>query len=257
MKFLGIDLGSRFVKIVVYDTEKGKIIFKNRYDTVLFYTHFAKIVNKKLIVDFSKLNINYDRICSTGYGRNNVNIKSAKVINEIKAHFLGVIFCFNEFKNFTILDMGGQDTKVIKIKDGYIEDFVMNDKCAASTGRYLENMAKILNVKIDFLYNQIKSPVKLSSTCAIFGESEVIGKIAEGKKISSICAGINLSLAKRISPLVNKLFSEILIITGGVAKNKGLIYFLKKLLPIKKILIPNEPEFTGAIGCVQNLIISN
>ena len=255
MKYSGIDLGSRFVKIVIYDPEDKKFIKKVKYDTVFFYKNFASIKNRKLIVNFDKLNLTYSKICSTGYGRNNINVKNAEIINEIKAHFFGVIFHYNHLKNFTILDVGGQDTKVIKVKDGYIEDFIMNDKCAASTGRYIENMAKILNVSLEYLSKQIKSPVILNSTCAVFGESEVIGKIAEGKKISSICAGINLSLAKRIVPLINKLYSEILVVSGGVAKNQGLIHFIKKLLSFKEVIILKEPEFNGAVGCVYNLIL--
>ncbi len=255
MILTGIDLGSRFIKIVCFDTEKHNFIKKEIIDTVAFYKNFAKINNKKVSVDFEKLGIPYQKVCSTGYGRNNINLKNAIIINEIKAHYLGVLFQFKNLKNFTILDIGGQDTKVIKVKDGYIEDFVMNDKCAASTGRYLENMANILGVTIDYLYKQIKSPVTLNSTCAIFGESEVIGKIAEGKKISSICAGINLSLARRISPLLNKLYSETLILSGGVSKNFGIIHFLKKIVNFKKIVISTDAQFTGAIGCINNLLI--
>ena len=253
MILTGIDLGSRFVKIVCFDSEKNCFIRKEVIDTVEFYKNFAKIKNRKLIVDFYKLAIKSDKICTTGYGRNNVNLKNSVVINEIKAHYLGILFHFNDLKDFTILDIGGQDTKVIKIKNGYIDDFVMNDKCAASTGRYLENMANILGVSLEYLYAQKKSPVNLNSTCAIFGESEVIGKIAEGKKISSICAGINLSLSKRIVPLINKLFSDVLIISGGVSKNRGIIHFIKKLLPVAKIIVPQEAQFNGAIGCVYNL----
>ncbi len=255
MILTGIDLGSRFVKIICFDLVKKKFVKKEIIDTVEFYKNYAKVKNNKLSVDFNKLNIPSTNICSTGYGRNNINLKRAKVINEIKAHYLGVLFQFKNFKNFTILDVGGQDTKVIKVKDGYIDDFIMNDKCAASTGRFLENMANVLGVTLNYLYNQIKSPVNLNSTCAIFGESEVIGKIAEGKKISSICAGINLSLAKRIAPLLNKLYSETLILTGGVSENRGIIHFLNKLIPFKKILKPQEPQFNGAIGCINSLII--
>jgi len=257
MILTGIDLGSRFVKIICYDVDKNEFVKKEIIDTVEFYKNFAKIKNNKVNVEFDKLNIPSEKVCSTGYGRNNVNISHAKIINEIKAHYLGVLFQFNNLKDFTILDIGGQDTKVIKVKDGYIEDFVMNDKCAASTGRYLENMANVLGVTLEYLYNQIKSPVILNSTCAIFGESEVIGKIAEGKKISSICAGINLSLAKRIAPMINKLYSDIIVLTGGVAKNKGIIHFLKKIVNFKKVLIPKDFQFNGAIGCINYFIINN
>ena len=256
MILTGIDLGSRFVKIVCFDLKKEKFIKKEIIDTVEFYKNYAKVKNNRLMVDFKRLNIKFDKICSTGYGRNNVNLKGAKVINEIKAHYLGILFQLKNLKDFTILDIGGQDTKVIKVKDGYINDFVMNDKCAASTGRFLENMANVLGVTLNYLYNQVKSPVSLNSTCAIFGESEVIGKIAEGKKISSICAGINLSLAKRIAPLINKLYSETLILTGGVSKNRGIIHFLRKLIPFKEILKPDEPQFNGAIGCINNLLLT-
>ena len=167
MILTGIDLGSRFVKIVCFDSVKKKFVKKEILDTVEFYKNFAKVKNKRLVVDFSALNIPSEKVCSTGYGRNNINLKNSTIINEIKAHYLGILFYFKDLNDFTILDIGGQDTKVIKVKDGYIEDFLMNDKCAASTGRYLENMANVLGVSLSYLYKQKKSPVNLNSTCAI------------------------------------------------------------------------------------------
>jgi len=110
---------------------------------------------------------------------NLLNFVNANVISEIKAHFKGAVYQTGE-NNFILIDIGGQDSKVIIVKDGYIEDFVMNDKCAASSGRFIEVAANILKIPIEKMGSYTENPVKLSSTCSVFAESEIIGKIAEG-----------------------------------------------------------------------------
>ncbi len=243
----GIDLGSRFVKIAVF--ENNKIIRLEKYDTAEFYKKYAKIVNNTLIINFSLLNISNENICSTGYGRNNVNLENSLAINELKAHVWGIFFQL-KLENFTLIDIGGQDVKVVKVVNGYIDDFVMNDKCAASTGRFIENMANLLKVNIDFLSNKCEKPVELNSTCAIFGETEIIGKIAQGENIENICAGINYTLAKRIANMAKSIFKPPLVVSGGVSSNKAIINFLKDNLNTDSIIVPSEPQFNGAIGCI-------
>ncbi len=245
-KIAGIDLGSRFVKIAVL--KDGKIIKKELHNTVQFYKKFAKLVNTQLLVDLDQLGIADTLLCSTGYGRNNINISGSICINEIKAHVWGIFFQLG-LKDFTLIDLGGQDVKIIKVVDSYIEDFVMNDKCAASTGRFFENMANVLDVELEFLFNQIEDPVEISSTCAIFGESEIIGKVAEGIPPQNISSGINISIAKRIAAMMKNSFSLPIVLSGGAALNKGLGHFLKKILNISEILLPEDVQFNGAIGC--------
>ncbi len=243
---LGLDIGSRFVKMVFF--ENGKAV-KKILDTAIFYKRFIHSEKKNLLLNFEKLGIETNKICATGYGRNNVNIKDSVLINELKAHVWGIFYQL-KLENFTLLDIGGQDIKIIKVTNGFIDDFVMNDKCAASTGRYVENMAKLLEVDISYLSKQTENPTNLNSTCAIFGESEVIGKLAEGIKIENICAGINLTIAKRITSLMGDIFIPPLVVTGGAALNNGIIFFINELLKINAIL-PEEPQFNGAIGCIN------
>ncbi len=249
---VGIDLGSRFVKIAVYNN--GKFIKLEKYDTAKFYKNFSKIDNKKnLYIDFNLLNISSKNICSTGYGRNNINLTGSISINELKAHVWGILYQL-KISDFTLIDIGGQDIKIIKVLDGYIEDFIMNDKCAASTGRFIENMAKLLDVEISYLSNKTKNPFELNSTCAIFGETEIIGKISQGVNIDTLCASINYTLSKRIANMGKKIFKPPIVVSGGVSKNKAIIYFLKKFLNVKQILLPEYPQFNGAIGCVYYYI---
>ena len=215
-----------------------------------FYKKYCKIINNRLNIDINQLKIPYKNICSTGYGRNNVELSGSVAINELKAHIWGIFYQL-DIVNFTLLDIGGQDVKIIKVTNGYIEDFIMNDKCAASTGRFFENIAKILDVSLEYLSKQSEKPVTINSTCAIFSESEIIGKIAEGIEIDSICAGVNFTIAQRVAAMMKNSLRLPLIVSGGVSKNDSLIYFLKKLLNIDKVIKPEEPIFNGAIGCVN------
>ncbi len=244
MKILGIDLGSREVKIVV--TENNKIISKQKISTISFYRDYCNY-NEKITVDLDKLKIgSVDKAISTGYGRNNTDLNMFKVINELKAHVYGV-FYQTDIKDFILLDVGGQDVKVVKVEKGIITDMELNDKCAASSGRYLENMANILEIPLEEMCNYNEEPIDLNSTCAVFSESELIGKIAEGIEIERLCAGVNYSLYKRIKPLLNKFKNNRLIVTGGVANNQGIIKFLKE--DYAEVLIVDDPQFNGAIGC--------
>lgn len=245
---VGIDLGSRFVKIA-YSDETNNLRL-DKIDTIEFYKKYVFKKDGNIFVD-TKAFLNKDDvdITATGYGRNVLAFKNANIVSEIKAHFKGALIQMNH-ENFTLIDIGGQDSKVIYVRNGYIEDFVMNDKCAASTGRFLENSANILGITLDELANEIKNPVKLNSTCAIFSESEIVGKIAEGYKISEIAAGINESIAKRIFPMIKRFKNEKYFASGGVANLKGVMYFLERLLDDKIVVVKNA-QYNGAIGCLH------
>lgn len=244
MRILGIDLGSRFVKVAIM--EDGIIKEKFKISTVKFYKEYCRY-DGRLKVDFKRLGIEgFDVGVSTGYGRNNVDIESFRIINELKAHAYGAIYQ-TKLKDFVLLDVGGQDVKVIKVEKGILTDLELNDKCAASCGRYLENMAKILETDLEDLSRYFEDPVELNSTCAVFSESELIGKIAEGYSFESLCAGVNYSLYNRLRPLLSKFKGRMLLLSGGVAKNMALIEYLKRDFDEVKVL--DEPEFNGAIGC--------
>ncbi|MEW6622566.1 MAG: acyl-CoA dehydratase activase [Bacillota bacterium] len=242
----GIDLGSRQVKIAVM--ENDNIVKVQCYDTILFYKEFAAKKADELVIDFANLDIpTCKHFVSTGYGRLTVKVTGSKTLPEIKAHYLGALFQCG-LKDFTLVDLGGQDSKIIKVRDEKIVDFITNDKCAASSGRYLENMAQVLGISLDELSKHYEDPVELSSTCAVFGESELIGKIVEGYSLASLAAGVNYSIFRRIRPLLLKIGSERIVFTGGVARSKALIEIIKKECG-GHVIVPPMPLFNGAIGC--------
>jgi predicted CoA-substrate-specific enzyme activase len=248
--YWGIDLGSRYVKIVLAGTAEIEGFY--RYDTIDFYKQYGRKEGDRLMVDFRGLGLpdfsnNQDRLVTTGYGRNTVKVMSGEDIPEIKAHALGAIWQTG-LQNFTLLDLGGQDSKVVLVKEGKVIDFQTNDKCAAGSGRYLENMAGVLGLGLDELSQHRNNPVDLNATCAIFGESELIGKIIEGSPVEELAAGVNYTIYKRIKPLLVKLHSPVLVFTGGVAHNLALRDILQSELSVK-VVVPQYPQYNGAIGC--------
>ncbi|MBU3191417.1 acyl-CoA dehydratase activase [Clostridium bowmanii] len=244
MRVLGIDLGSRAVKIVLM--EDNKIIHSMKVSTMNFYKNYCDF-NGKVIVNLEKLHIGQiNNAVSTGYGKNNTDLLLFTPINELKAHVYGG-FYQTGLKDFILLDVGGQDVKVVKVEKGIITDLELNEKCAASCGRYLENMAHVLEVSLQDMSLHYKNPVELNSTCAVFSESELIGKIAEGVSIENLCSSVNYSLYKRLKPLLSKFKDKKLILTGGVANNTAIKEFLRQ--DYEDIVSIKEPQFNGAIGC--------
>ena len=244
MRRLGIDLGSREVKVVLMEEEA--ILQKFKISTMQFYRDFCDF-DGKIIVNLEKLNIHdIHSFVSTGYGRNNTDLKLFKPINEIKAHVYGGMYQ-TDLKDFILLDVGGQDVKVVKVEKGITTDLELNEKCAASCGRYLENMANVLEISLDDMSVHHENPVELNSTRAVFSESELIGKIAEGVSIECLCSGVNYSLYKRLKPLLRKFKGKKLVLTGGVANNAAIKKYLKE--DYEEIVSVEEPQFNGAIGC--------
>ena len=244
MRVLGIDLGSREVKIVLM--EDNKIIQKKKVSTMSFYRDYCDF-DGKVIVNLEKLEMGIvDKAISTGYGKNNTDLLLFTPINEIKAHVYGGMYQTN-LKDFILLDIGGQDVKVVKVEKGITTDLELNEKCAASCGRYLENMANVLEISLSDMSKFYENPVELNSTCAVFSESELIGKIAEGVSMECLCSSVNYSLYKRLQPLLTKFKGKKLILTGGVANNTAIKRYLKQ--DYEEIVSIEEPQFNGAIGC--------
>lgn len=250
---IGIDLGSRKAKFALM--RGGEILRLADLDTIAFYKKYGKLVNEELSLDllgsgmFSAEELTAADITVTGYGRNSINLHGARVISEIKAHVAGARVQTG-LNDFTLLDMGGQDTKVAQVVAGRLTDFVMNDKCAASSGRYLENMAAVLEVTLEELSSHADDPVSLDTTCGIFGESELIGQILRGHPLSRLCAGVNLTLVKRVMPMLRRFPSQTLVITGGVALNGAMVRLLCAECGMN-IVIPEHPQHNGAIGCAS------
>ncbi len=243
--YVGIDLGSRMAKIVVL--QNGKIVFTEVMDTGVNPQKTSEILLEKALSEINKNDI--DKIYSTGYGRNIVPF-SDKRISEISCHAKGVHYFFPTAK--TIVDIGGQDSKVIlKNEKGKVIDFVMNDRCAAGTGKFLEVTAVTLETTIDKLGELAigsLDEIEINSTCVVFAESEIIGLIAEGKKKSEIIQGIHQSIAKRTMNLMARLhWQKPIVFTGGVARNIGMQKAISKILK-SDLVIPEDCFITGALG---------
>jgi predicted CoA-substrate-specific enzyme activase len=189
------------------------------------------------------------QIVTTGYGRASFP-EATKRITEITCHARGAFFVHPGTR--TVIDIGGQDSKVIRLDGkGRNVDFQMNDKCAAGTGRFLEVMAHALEVRLEDLGRlSCRAPrtIKISSTCTVFAESEVVSLIADNQPKEVIIRGLHDSIADRILGLVQRVgFEETVTLTGGVAKNDGVVQALENRLKLK-LFIPPEPQIIGALG---------
>ncbi len=240
MRIAGLDIGSRTIKLALL--EDGNL--KDFCCVETSYDPRAQI--KDLLREFK-----YDRLVATGYGRKLAQEHfGAETITEIRAHAIGVRSLFPEVR--TILDIGGQDTKAIALSPkGKIIKFEMNDRCAAGTGRFLEIMAMALGVDLQGLSQlalETTHTAQISSLCTVFAESEVVGLIGRGEDRKVIARGIIFSIARRSVALLKrvKVYAPV-IFTGGVAQNKALVAVLEELLETS-ILVPENPQITGALG---------
>ncbi len=188
-------------------------------------------------------------VLATGYGRNNVPFAKAEM-TEITCHAKGAHHLFPETR--TIIDIGGQDSKAISVNErGAATNFMMNDKCAAGSGRFLEVMARALEIELDRMGElslQSTKEVPISSMCTVFAESEVVSAVARGLDPHDIINGIHHAIAKRVSVLVEHVgVKERVLMSGGVARNVGVVRALEKQLHTT-LLIPKEPQLVGALG---------
>jgi predicted CoA-substrate-specific enzyme activase len=191
-----------------------------------------------------------DYIVGTGYGRVKIPFANANV-SEISCHGKGAHSLVPSIR--TIIDVGGQDCKVISVsKNGKLLDFAMNDKCAAGTGRFLETMARALELRLEEmgpLALQSKNPIAITAQCSVFAETEVVSRMADGAEVMDIVAGIHEAVASRIMSLVQRVgMLEDVTITGGVAKNVGIVASLEKRMGAKAMDLPVDPQIIGALG---------
>jgi len=245
--YLGVDIGSSSSKAVIIN-EKGVV-------------YGAGIVNigtgskgPQLSVEMAlkQANVKRDGIKKcvvTGYGRMMYE-DADKQITEISCHAKGVKYVWSNAS--TIIDIGGQDAKIIHVAtNGMVENFVMNEKCAAGTGRFLEVMARVLDCKIDELAGLAakgKNGVVISSTCTVFAESEVISQLASGKCVEDVALGAHKSIAQRIAGLCNRIgIADDIVITGGVALNHNVVTAIESEIkhPIIRL---EDPQAIGALG---------
>lgn len=246
--YFGIDIGSRNIKLAAVESSGLKILYADVTETGVNPKHTTESALNRAYQILQIKREDIAALYSTGYGRKLVT--ADKTLSEISCHTQGVLFNLPETRS--IIDIGGQDSKIIGIDtNGQINDFVMNDKCAAGTGRFLEMVAMRLGVscsELSDLAAKSNSDINLSSTCVVFAESEIIGLTADGVNPSDIARAVHLSIAGRIIAQLNQLdWKTPVVFTGGVAYNHDLHSLLAKQLGCD-VLLPPDPELTGALG---------
>ena len=253
MYVAGIDIGAGTAKAVVL--EDKEIVCSS---IIQVTGNLQGIAEEVIDETLRKCNLSLnkiERIVSTGYGRNSVLFAHATA-SEIICHSIGVNFLLPQVR--TIIEIGAQDSKVIKCNEtGRVSNFVMNDKCAAGTGRFLEVMACVLGIDLQEMGRlslTSKNPCIISSTCTVFAETEVISLRAQGKPVEDLIAGIHKSVISRIMTLGACIkFEDALVFTGGVAKNVGVREALEEASGME-VLVPEEPQITGALGAALSAL---
>ena len=244
--YAGVDIGASHTKVALLDTEKNLI----GYSVEKSGTDFAQTAENCLQKALKMAEATQDQIIntiSTGYGRKNAAF-SKGTKTEISCHGKG---CYKSFPMaITIIDIGGQDNKVIKLDaHGKRISFKMNRKCAAGTGAFLEEMSLRLNIPIgdmDGLARQSTDMVELGSYCTVFSATEVLEKIKQGKKVPDIVKGLFFSVIKRIMEM--DTLTDMLVMTGGVVAFNPYIISMVQDISGLKVLVPEHPQLTGAIG---------
>ena len=248
MYTIGIDIGSMSANGVLLN-EKKEILSSIIIPTGASSKKAADKTFNQILTEHKLSERDIDYVIATGYGRVKVPFAN-EVVTEITCHAKGANYYFPNAR--TIIDIGGQDSKVIKVDgNGNVLDFVMNDKCAAGTGRFLEVMARTLEIDLEEmgpLSLNGKEVASVSSLCTVFAESEVVSLVGADHKTADICKGLHVSIAKRITAQVKRIgLEEEVAMTGGVAKNIGVVTELERNLGCK-IKISEEPQINGALG---------
>ena len=247
MYFAGVDIGSTMTKVVLID-ESDSPLSTIKGPTGPEHRQLANQVMRQSLEQASLHIDDISYIIATGYGRLNVPFADSQ-ITELSCHSRGVSSLFHNVR--TAIDIGGQDAKCMKISKGKLTNFVMNDKCAAGTGRFLEVTASTLGVRLEDMGDialKATKKIQISSLCTIFAQQEVVALLSRGEKLENIVAGLHDALSSRVAALARRLGIEPdLVLTGGVAKNSGIVKAMKESLGCE-LLVPEEPLLTGALG---------
>ena len=244
----GVDVGSTQTKAVILNEER-QIVGRSLVDTG---ANIGRAAERAFLVALQEAGLDREEIVyviGTGYGRFKVTFGDAQV-TEITCHAKGAISFFPD--TCTVIDMGGQDAKGIKIgPNGEVADFVMNDKCAAGTGRFLGNAAEVLGLSLDTigpLSLQGRNPVRLSTVCTVFVESDIMAYLAQGKRVEDILAGVHSAIAARTISLVRRVgLEQEITFTGGVSRNVGMVRALEEKLG-HPLNVCAEAHYMGALG---------
>jgi (R)-2-hydroxyacyl-CoA dehydratese activating ATPase len=244
----GVDVGSTQTKAVIID-EAGSIVARALNATGANVIQAAQTAFSAALEEAGLEERDVEYVIGTGYGRYKVTFGNTQV-TEISCHGRGAVHMFPDTR--TVVDMGGQDTKAIRVSaDGEIVDFCMNDKCAAGTGRFLGAASDALEIPLDELGPtalQGERPVKISTTCTVFAESEVLSWVGKGKRIQDILLGVHQSIAARSAGLLRRVgVEEEVTFTGGVAKNTAMIAALNQRLGVE-VNVSEESHYMGALG---------
>jgi predicted CoA-substrate-specific enzyme activase len=243
MHYVGIDIGSTAAKITVF--KENDLVSNFTMPTGWSSIETSKTIEEKLLS--MGVNMDKSKIVATGYGRISVPYAD-KTITEITCHGMGTEYLLGE--TCTIIDIGGQDTKIISLNDGKVTDFTMNDKCAAGTGKFLELMANTLGVSIIDLSEMalIGEDISINSMCTVFAESEVISLIGKGTSREDISRGIINSITGRVYSMLHKHgSSEVIYLTGGLCEVKPFIELLSVKLD-KEVKTNPLARYAGSIG---------
>ena len=246
----GVDVGSTQTKAVILSDNGGvNIIARALVDTGANVQRAAERAFDKCCQEAGIHSSGVGFVVGTGYGRYKIAFGSAQM-TEITCHAKGAAFLCPGTR--TVIDMGGQDSKAISVgASGEVLDFVMNDKCAAGTGRFLENSAEVMGISLDEvgpLSLQAKHPVKMATVCTVFVESDILSYLAQGRTAEDILGGVHLAIAKRTLSLARRLNIEPEItMTGGVARNIGMVRALEAVLG-RKMQVSPDAQFIGAVG---------
>lgn len=244
---LGIDIGSTASKCVMLADGK-EIVSKSLIAVGAGTSGPQRAINQVLeAAGMTIEDMNY--VLATGYGRNSLESVADHQMSELSCHAKGASFLFPDVH--TVIDIGGQDVKVLQIENGVMTNFVMNDKCAAGTGRFLDVMARVLEVKVQdlgALSAKSTKDVSISSTCTVFAESEVISQLAQETDKCDIIKGIHRSVASRVVGLAHRVgVRDQVVMTGGVAQNTGIVQALEEELGHTVHTSPLT-QYNGALG---------
>jgi predicted CoA-substrate-specific enzyme activase len=244
----GIDAGSRSIKVVLFDTEPPRILSTRMGDQGVAQERLAGELFEQALNDAGIGRSRVSAVVATGYGRNAIRFADT-TITEITCHARGVHHVAPDAR--TIIEIGGQDSKIIHLEDGgRVRDFAMNDRCAAGTGRFLEMVASRLGVdwqKLAELGRDSKKPAPISNMCVVFAETEIIGLLAEGTPVPDVVAGVQNAIATRVVALVGRSAIPPVYFTGGVALQPGMTQALAEALS-RPLRVAPHPQFTGALG---------
>ena len=241
--FAGVDIGSTTGKALLLD-DQDKILGSTIMEVTTRPERTARICVDNVLQQAGVKEEDIKFMVGTGYGRVKIPFASDN-ISEITCHATGAKWLHPTVR--TVVDIGGQDCKVIGVRDDG-----MNDKCAAGTGRFLESQARVLDVKIaEFseLSKKADAPALISAQCSVFAESEVITQLNEGNSIPNIVAGIHVAIASRLISLLKRVgIEEDLTVSGGCAKNEGLIKILQDKVGVNIVFLREDPQIVGALG---------